>query len=56
MVVTKFINPYRLDIIDDSLTQIFQFDNNDVYKIYNTIDYDSEGPQPKEVKYKYIIE
>jgi len=43
--------------IFDSLSTIFyQFDNQEIWVPYDTIEFDGSGPQPKEIKHKYRIE
>jgi hypothetical protein len=52
-----FINPYKdSSAIPDSLASLFEFEDRTKYILFETIDFESYGPQPKENKYWYRIE
>ena len=42
--------------VSDTAEKFYQFHNAQVYKPYDTLFYDNDGPQPKEIKYKFRIE
>jgi len=42
--------------VNDSTEKFYQFHNTQVYVPYDTTFFDSNGPQPKEIKYKFQIE
>ena len=39
----------------DSVDPFYQFDNHTIWIPYRTINYDSDGPQPKEIIFKFTI-
>ena len=57
-VISRFyVNPHKdSSPVPDSLSILFQFDDRTKYISFETIEFNSEGPQPKEIKYKFRIE
>ncbi|NLD26226.1 MAG: hypothetical protein GX661_02575 [Acholeplasmataceae bacterium] len=47
-------NPKHLQPLDSS-SVLFQFDNNEVWVESSRIEYESEGPQPKEIHFEYVV-
>lgn len=41
--------------IDSSSTVFFQFENQDTWLPYDTTEFESEGPQPKEIFFKFVV-
>lgn len=55
--IAKFINPYKISaIMEDSLRRIYDFDDVEVYVPFDTVEYDGDGPQPKEIYYRFLID
>ncbi len=55
--IAKFINPYKISAtMEDSLRRIYVFDDVEVYVPFDTVEYDSDGPQPKEIHYRFLID
>jgi len=57
--VNIFANPYTVSsdtIVDDSIYLLFQFNDLEVYALFETIEYKSDGPQPEEKKFKYMLD
>jgi hypothetical protein len=42
--------------MEDSLRRIYVFDDVEVYVPFDTVEYDSDGPQPKEIHYRFLID
>ena len=41
--------------IDSSSTVLFQFENQDIWEPYDTTQFDGNGPQPKEIFFRFMI-
>ena len=41
--------------IDSSSTVFFQFEKQDIWEPCDTTQYDSNGPQPKEILFRFVI-
>lgn len=41
--------------VSDTAEKLYQFHNAQVYVPYDTVFFDSDDPQPKEIKYKFLI-
>ena len=41
--------------VNDSVEKFYQFHNTQVYEPFDTVFFDTDGPQPQEIKYKFQI-